>query len=236
MATRRPASPEEEALGALPPFSALEDDDRRRLAPYVRLRDHADKEVLFREGDPSDRFCTVVQGQVKVVKSTPQGKERILEILGPGDPFGAVAAYQGRPYPASALALGPVRVLSLARSDFLALIERHPAIARGLLLGLTRRLMELTRTLSQSSRGVEERIAAFFLKMADRLGEQRGDGIAIPLALSRQDIADVAGATLETAIRVMSRWGREGILTGEKGSFLLRDRELLERIARVREP
>src|SRR5262249_56786951 len=95
----------EEALGRVQPFSALPPEERRRLLPYSRVTRFSKGHTIFREGDPSERFHTIVAGRVKIVKFAPHGKELILEIFGPGDPFGAVAAYEGRPFPASAVAI-----------------------------------------------------------------------------------------------------------------------------------
>lgn len=224
-------SPEERALAATVPYSHLTAEDRRLLLPCVRVQRLEKGETIFREDDPSERFYTVVSGRVKIVKWAPNGRELILEIFGPGDPFGAVAAYEGRPFPASAIALEPTTVLSISRRDFFRLIEEHPEFVRGLLLGLTRRLIELTQKLAQlTSGGVEYRIAAFFLKLADRMGRKEKDRIIIPLALSRQDIADMVGTTIETAIRIMSRWGRDGIVRTERAFFVIEDRPALERI------
>lgn len=224
-------TPEEGALASTVPFSHLAPEERRRLLPFVRVRRHDKGDVIFREGDPSERFCTVVSGRVKIVKWAPNDRELILEIFGPGDPFGAVAAYEGRPFPASAIALEPTSVLSIGRRDFFKLIEEHPEFTRGLLMGLTRRLVELTQKLAQiSSGGVEYRIAALFLKLADGMGRREEGRTIIPMALSRQDIADMVGTTIETAIRIMSRWGRDGIVRTEKASFVIEDRASLERI------
>lgn len=221
----------EAALGRTQPFSALPAEERRRLEPYARLRRYEKGDTVFREGDPSERFHTIVAGRVKIVKFAPFGKELILEIFGPGDPFGAVAAYEGRPFPASAVAIQPTDVLSISRTDLFALIARHPEIARGLLLGLTRRLIELTQKLAQlSSAGVEYRIAALFLKMSEKMGEKDGARVVIPMALSRQDIADMVGTTIETAIRIMSRWSRDGLVSTRRGSFVIEDTAALARI------
>ena len=221
----------EAALSRSHPFSALPPEERRRLLPYARLRRYEKGEAVFREGDPSERFHTIVAGRVKIVKFAPHGKELILEIFGPGDPFGAVAAYEGRPFPASAMALETTDVLSIVRTDFFALIARHPEIARGLLLGLTRRLIELTQKLAQlSSGGVEYRVAALFLRLAEKLGEKKGSQVVIPLALSRQDIADMVGTTIETAIRIMSRWSRDGLVRTERASFVIESMAALEKI------
>ncbi|MBI3449288.1 MAG: Crp/Fnr family transcriptional regulator [Acidobacteria bacterium] len=223
---------EEEALRVTPPFSALPPEDRRRLAAFVRVRNYGKGDPVFREGDPSERFHTIVGGRVKIVKFAPQGKELILEIFGAGDPFGAVAAYEGRPFPASAIAMEPTVVLSLSRRDFFSVIANHPEITRGLLLGLTRRLVELTQKLAQiSSGGVEFRIASMFLKLADRMGVKEGGKTVVPLALSRQDIADMVGTTIETAIRIMSRWNKDGPVRTERASFVIEDRAALEKLA-----
>jgi CRP/FNR family transcriptional regulator len=220
-----------EAMGRTQPFSALPPEERRRLLPYTRLRRYEKGETVFREGDPSERFHTIVSGRVKIVKFAPFGKELILEIFGPGDPFGAVAAYEGRPFPASALAIETAEVLSILRTDFFSLIARHPEIARGLLLGLTRRLIELTQKLAQlSSGGVEYRIAALFLKMAEKMGQEKAGRVVIPLALSRQDVADLVGTTIETAIRIMSRWNRDGLVRTERACFVIEDLPALEKI------
>lgn len=221
----------EEALARTRPFSALPPEERRRLLPFTRLKRYDKGETIFRENDPSERFHTIVAGRVKIVKFAPHDKELILEIFGAGDPFGAVAAYEGRPFPASAVALESTDVLSIQRADFFGLIARHPEIARGLLLGLTRRLIELTQKLAQlSSGGVEYRIAALFLKLAEKMGQKDGDRIVIPMALSRQDIADMVGTTIETAIRIMSRWSRDGLVLTEHASFVIQDLAALEAI------
>jgi CRP/FNR family transcriptional regulator len=220
----------ENALGRTPPFNALPPEERARLLPYARLRRYENGEPIFREGDPSERFHSVVEGRVKILKYAPRGKELILEIFGPGDPFGAIAAYEGRPFPASAVALQPTEVLSISRADFFRLMER-PEFSRGLMLGLTRRLIELTQKLAQlSSGGVEYRLAALFLKLADRMGQKSGEAIVIPLALSRRDLADMVGTTIETAIRIMSRWNRDGVVRTERTSFLIPSRAPLESI------
>jgi len=141
-----------------------------------------------------------------VYKMTTRGTDVILDIFGPGDPVGAVAAYESRPYPASAVAIEPTTCLAVPRQAFFSLLETHPTMVRGLLVGLTHRLMELTTRLTELTGGrVEARLARFLLKLADDIGQRRPDGVFIPLALSRQEIADMIGTTIETSIRIMSR-------------------------------
>lgn len=103
---------------------------------------------------------------------------------------------------------------------------------RGLLVGLTRRLIDLTNRLTELSGGhIEPRLARLFLKLADDVGQRRGEGVLIPMALSRQELADMIGTTIETTIRIMSRWGKEDIVRTEKDGFLVLDRKSLEALA-----
>jgi len=213
-------------------FRRLSGDDRQRLAGAATLRSYDRGAVLFNEGDPSDELFTVVSGRVKVFKTTPRGTDVILEIFGPGDPVGAVAVYESRAYPASAITLEPTTCVLIPRQAFFSLLEAYPTMVRGLLTGLTHRLVELTTRLTELSGGrVEARLARFFLKLATDMGQPRPEGLFIPLVLSRQEIADMIGTTIETSIRIMSRWGKDELVRTEKDGFLVVDRPALEALA-----
>jgi CRP/FNR family transcriptional regulator len=222
----------DDVLRASSLFRRVGPDDRKHLASVAHLKTYTRGDLIFREGDPSDAFFTVVSGRVKVFKVLPTGKEVILEIFGVGDPFGAVAAYEGRPFPASAMALEDTTCLLLHRGSFFSLLEQHPSLVRGLLQGMTQRLVELTNRIAELSGGrIEARLARLFLKLADTSGRHERGGIFIPMPLSRQELADLTGTTIETCIRIMSRWGKEAVLLTEKDGFLLRDRSALEAVA-----
>ena len=213
-------------------FRRLKPDDRQRLAAVASVREFEKGAMLFSEGDGSELLYTVLSGRVKVFKTTPRGTDVILEIFGPGDPVGAVAVYEARPYPASALALEPTACLLIPRQAFFSLLETYPTMVRGLLVGLTHRLVELTNRLAERSGGrVEGRLARFFLKLAHDMGQRREDGTFIPLVLSRQELADMIGTTIETSIRIMSRWGKDGVVRTEKDGFVVVDHPALEAVA-----
>ena len=215
-------------------FKRLNQDDRSHFAGVSRLKTYAKGERIFGEGEPSEFFSVVVSGRVKIVKMTPAGKDVILEIFGTGDPFGAVAAYEGRPFPASAIALEDTVCLLTPRQAFFSLLEQHPSLVRGLLFGLTQRLVELTNRLAELTGGrVEARIARLFLKLSENIGRPVQGGITIPMALSRQELADLTGTTIETCIRIMSRWGKDDIVRTEKDGFVLVDKTALEELAAI---
>jgi CRP/FNR family transcriptional regulator len=221
-----------QVLQSTPIFRKLSADDRARLAPHVRIRDFVRGDRIFAEGSPSDRFYAIASGRVKVFKTTPAGKDVILEIFGVGDPLGAVAVYEGWPFPASAVALEDTTCLTIERSQFFALLEQHPTLVRGLLLGLTHRLIELTNRLAElTGSRVERRFARLFLKLAGEVGKPAEGGTFIAMPLSRQELADLSGTTIETAIRIMSRWDKQRIVHTEKTGFLVLDAKALEALS-----
>lgn len=205
---------------SIPLFASLRKEDRDALAPLCRLRGYEKGATIFNEGDPADRIDFVVLGRVKIVKSAG-GRDVIIEILGPGEPVGAVAVFERRPFPASAVAIEGSSILSIPEREFFTLIESRPQMMRHLLAGLTYRLMMVNKRLADMTGSAESRAARLFLTLADRVGLPRGEGVFIPLPLSRQEVADLIGTTLETAIRLMSRWQKEELVLTEKTGFLI---------------
>lgn len=225
-------APDDQLLRRLPFFRRVAPELRARVAAVARLIRHDKGELIFAEGDPAHAFIVIVTGRIKVFKSTPGGKEIILEIFGDGDPLGAVAVYEGAPFMASAVALEPSELLSIDQREFLRLLEEHPAFVRGLLSGLTIRLAELTRRLAElTGARVEARFARLFLKLCEQIGRKDRGGVFVPMALSRQELADLTGTTIETAIRIMSRWQKDQVLLTEKDGFVVVDRPALEESA-----
>lgn len=222
----------EEQIRKVPLYQRLTGQDRVELASVCHLERYERGAEVFAEGDPANQFFTVVEGRIKVFKGTSDGRIVILEIFGPGDPVGGVAVYEELPYPATAVALEPTTCLCIPRADFFGLLETRPSLVRGLLVALTHRLVMLTSRLAERTGGrVETRFARLFLKLQDDIGQPQSTGVFIPLALSRQELADLLGTTVETSIRIMSRWGKSGIVSTEREGFLITDIEALEKLS-----
>ena len=222
----------DELLRTTPIFSRLSPADRKTVAEVSRVQQFARGETIFEQDSPSDAFYAIASGRVKIFKMMPSGKDVILEVFGPGDPLGAVAAYMDRPFPASASALEDTTCVIIPRPAFFRLLETQPSLVRGLLLGLTFRLVELTNRLAEMTGGrIEPRFARLFLKLASEMGREERGGAFIPLALSRQELADLTGTTIETCIRIMSRWNKDDVLRTEKDGFVIVDRAALEALA-----
>ena len=219
------------AVRSLPVFRGLSPDDQRRVSALATLREYQRGDHLWREGDPAESLTLIVRGRVKIVRKAEAG-DVILEIFGEGEPVGAIAVYNYMPYPASAVCLEPVTLLVLPRRDYFELLDRHPDFARAIIRELTKLVVALTRKLEEMrGQKVEVRIAQLFLTLAERMGKETKTGIEIPIQLSRQEVADLVGTTVESAIRVLSRWGQEKVLITGEGRFLLPSRERLSRIA-----
>lgn len=212
---------------AIPTLAPLSEEDREALTPLCRMTGYDKGDVIFREGDPASRIHFLYLGRVKIVKAAGE-RDVIIEILGPGEPVGAVAVYERRPFPATAIAIEPSSVLSVPEKEFFQLLEVRPEITRRLLAGLTMRLMAVNKRMADMTGAVEQRAARLFLTLAARLGQHKDDGgVWISLTLTRQEIADLLGTTIETTIRLMSRWQKDGMVLTRKDGFEVPDLELL---------
>ncbi|MGE5175272.1 MAG: Crp/Fnr family transcriptional regulator [Hyphomicrobiales bacterium] len=219
------------AVRAVPMFRGLAAEDQRRLAGLAAVRDYERGDFLWRAGDPADALTLIVKGRVKIVSHAEAG-DVILELFEKGEPVGAIAVYNYMPYPASAICMEPVELLIVPRRDYFELLDRNPEFARAIIRELTKLTVALTQKL-QEMRGqrVDARIAQLFLTLLDRMGRPAKGGTEIPLHLSRQEIADLVGTTVETAIRILSAWGRDRVVVTGRDRFLVPSVERLREIA-----
>lgn len=188
--------------------------------------------TVLEDGSRTDRLYIVLEGQLKMNRLTPAGKNLILSVLGPGDICGVAGALGEATSCTSVEAVVPSVCLQIRRDDLYGLLRRQPELLERILPVLTKHLRECSNCLVESSCSkVATRLAVLFLRFADRMGEARTGGTFVPLPLARQDLADLAGTTLETAIRIMSRWGKDGWVETLSDGFLLKNRRRLEELA-----
>jgi CRP/FNR family transcriptional regulator len=221
-------APLTEFLRRSPIFAGLPAREIEALAGTAREERVRIRQYIFLEGDPPRWLCLVKSGHVKIVRQARTGRDVVLELLGPGEMFGGVAALERRPYPASAQATEPTVVVKVPQEAIVALAERQPALIREIALLIGRRLRGAHDSVTALAVDpVEARLAAALVRLGDRQGTRRGDGIALPFPLTRQSLADMTGTTVETAIRVVSRWLKEGLVADDDGHLVLRDVEAL---------
>lgn len=204
-------------------FAALPPAQRAALRGRLVRRSLARDDYVFFEGDPAEWVVLVAQGRVKMVKHSDSGRETILATFGPGQIVGEVGVLIGDTYPASAQALEPTVTLSLRRSDYAELVKTHPDLAWALIAELGRRLQRAHETIrSLAVEKVERRVARVLLHLASTAGERlAGGAVRITVPLSRQDVADMAGTVIETAIRTMSKFQKMGLIDTQEGRVTL---------------
>jgi len=217
-------------------FSSVSEATQKEISRLFAEEKYEKDDYIFFEGDAPEWFYIVEEGKVKLVKHSNTGKDVILQVFVPGDMFGEVSLFDRKPYASSAQAMEPSTVLKLARKDFLLFFGRHPFVATEMIIELGRQLREAHATIkSLAVDRVEQRIANILLKLADKLGTPEKGGIMLNLSLTRQDLADMAGTTVETTIRVMSRFTKFKIIKPVSGKVFILDPPALQRISEGKE-
>lgn len=226
-----------QALQELTLFHEIDPSVLEPLAGYFIPRRFERGDRLWREGTDAVNFTFLVEGRVKVVKYLNDGGETILGVFGPDEVVGQLAVYNQIPYPASAYALDDTYILSIHRSHFFGTLREHPELVERMLENMMRRNHELVRRLHELSVcSAEQRLAMLFLKFGESVGKRvRAENgemeVYIDLPLSRSDIADLINVRVETAIRFMSRWNKEGPVRTEDRGFTIVDYDRLDEIA-----
>jgi CRP/FNR family transcriptional regulator, dissimilatory nitrate respiration regulator len=219
-------------LTALRGVGAFEGLARAHLETLARLAvrcSYAPGETVFSEGDLAGGLHVVVSGRVRVFKLGPDGKEQILHIWGPGEPFGEAAAFEDVPYPAHAEAIEAAVALYIPRAGLVAEVRRDPDFALALVTLLSRRLRRLAGLVeSLSLREVPGRLAAYLLLLSER----QGGADRVTLEVPKSQLAALIGTIPETLSRILGRLSREGLATAEGPRVIaLRDRAALRALA-----
>jgi CRP-like cAMP-binding protein len=217
-------------LRKIPFFRGVSDSDLKEISQKFYKNEFKKGEYLFWEGDPSSRLYVIKEGKVKILKHSSAGKEMLLEIVSAGEICGAGAIFS-QTQVASAQTIEHVSTYSLSKKDFLLLLERHNKLAIQIIMYLGEKLMKAHEMMiSLVSSKVDGRIAALLIGLSEKHGSLVPQGIRINLRLTRQDIADIVGTTVETAIRVMSRFRKQGMLITDSKHIVVIDKDKLKKI------
>jgi CRP/FNR family transcriptional regulator len=181
-------------------------------------------EIIFQDGDKGDGIYIVETGKIKVYKLSLDGKEQILHIFGPGHTFGEVPVFQGKSFPASAMALEPSDIVFLPRDRFVELITSTPALSMNMLADLSRRLRAFTIQIEALSlKEVPARLAAYFLT----LSKEQKNAARIRLPISKTLLSNLIGTTPETISRMLKKMGDAGLIEVQTRTIEILDKESL---------
>ncbi len=207
-------------------FKNLSDEELKELEPYLVTTTFKKKEDVFAEGDQPEWFYIVSRGKVKITKLSHEGKEIILEIISPNDIFGGVAVLRNFPYPANAVAMEDSEVVKISRKNLMRLVDRFPNLMYCIALQLGDRMKSSYDSLKNIAlERVEARIAALLLKLVGKVGVDTKDGLLIDMRLTKQDVADMVGTTVETSIRTFSKFKKQGLVSDRDGKIIIKDRK-----------
>jgi CRP/FNR family cyclic AMP-dependent transcriptional regulator len=209
-------------------FSELNEGELQEVAAHAQVRKVATDTTIFHEGDPADAVFVVVNGRVKVVTTSSDGKEFILTVLGAGQVFGEMGLLEAAPRSASVVTITDVEMMVIKREDFDRLIETRPTISRKLMAILSRRLRRANSKMeSLAYMDVAGRLARYLLDMALDHGQRLGNGWVVVKRPTHSDIAHSIGTSRETVSRLINEF-EEGFGLVNKGKFTYIRENLLE--------
>ena len=209
-------------------FKDLSAAEFKELEPYLSTSTYRKKETIFSEGEPPEWFYLVLTGKVKITRLSHEGKEIILEVISPTDIFGGIAVIKGFPYPANAVAMEDSEVLKISRKNLMRLVDRFPNLMYCMAMQMGDRMKSSHDSLKNIAlERVEARIAALLLKLAGKVGVDTKEGIMIDMRLTKQDVADMVGTTVETSIRTFSKFKKQDLVTEVDGKIVIKDKESL---------
>jgi CRP/FNR family cyclic AMP-dependent transcriptional regulator len=189
-------------------------------------------DVLFRHGDRGDRLYLVSEGMLKLSRPTRGGREVLLDVFGPGDMLGELAAFAPGPWTATAEAVTDVTLTSTSAAEVGEWAETHPAAACALLVHLAERLRDRQRRADDRvTASVSSRVAQVLLKFATTFGTARGPVVWVDHGLSQEELAQMVGANRRTVNQALGQFSRRGWIHVERRRVVLNDTRALSRVA-----
>jgi len=200
----------------MPLFAELDDRELASLAGVAKTRRYAKDDVIFHADESGDVFCIIREGKVKITMISPEGKEIILSMMGPGEFFGEMSLLDDEPRSATVVALEPLELVTIWRSDFLEILRENFGITKKILIELSRRVRKTSNRIeSLATMDVYGRLARFFLDLAQQQGKVLDTGYVAVTRPTHQAIANMIGTSRETVSRLIHELIRQDLLMSE---------------------
>lgn len=214
-----------EVLSRAPYFRGLTEAELDGIDRRMRTDSWAAGDLLYQAGEPAGALYVVAEGRVRLSQSTAAGTETVSDIMVPGELFGGMTTLGEPHHRQTASALVGSCTLRIDQRDFREVLARHPLVGLTVLDDVAARLARAQSDISgQTGDLVSQRVATALLRLADKLGEDRGaEGMMLEVPLTRSDLAGLARSTPESVSRVMSRWKREGVIESGRRWTALKD-------------
>jgi CRP/FNR family transcriptional regulator, cyclic AMP receptor protein len=206
-----------------PLFSELNEEELRAVAEITKPREYVKGDIVVHADESGDVFCLIESGKVKVTMISPDGKEIILSMFGPGDFFGEMAVLDDKPRSATVIAMDHLRLQTIWKDDFLEMLQENFGITRKIMAELSGRLRRASiRIESLATMDVYGRLARYFLDLAGKEGKADGRGYLAIERPTHQAIANMIGTSRETVSRLMHELIERELLLEEGRTIYLR--------------
>ncbi len=223
----------DDALMQAPLFSALDAEAAAALRASMTEKRVPRGGVIFAEGEPGDRMYVILDGKVKLGQTSPDGRESLLAVLGPGEVFGELSLFDPGPRTATATAVTDTVVVGLGHIDLRPWLTGRPEVAEALLQALAQRLRRTNEALADLVfSDVPGRVAKQLLELADKFGQPGPDGVLVHHDLTQEELAQLVGASRETVNKALADFTSRGWIEVDQRQVLLMDMERLARRAR----
>jgi len=207
-------------------FAGLTEADLNLLATVGKIRDGRRGDVLFEQGEAAAGFYAVASGKVKIYKLSPEGKERILHVVLPGNTFADAAIFDDGCYPAFAEVLEKSTLVFFPKQDFLELLHQHSQISINIIGGLSRFLRQFVVQIEDLTfRDVPARLARYLIT----IGADEAPQVTLPF--SKTQLASNLGTVSETLSRTFRKLTDEEIIQVQGKSIAILDVERLHDLA-----
>jgi CRP/FNR family cyclic AMP-dependent transcriptional regulator len=204
-------------------FAELDERELASIAAVAKTRRYAKDDAVFHADEIGDVFYLIREGQVKVTMISPEGKEIILSILAAGDFFGEMALFDNEPRSATVIAIEPLEVVSIWRTDFLHILSENFSITQKVLGELSKRLRNASNRIeSLATMDVYGRLARFFLDLARQSGKVLDNEYVAVIRPTHQAIANMIGTSRETVSRLIHELMKQNLLLSEGKTIYLR--------------
>jgi CRP/FNR family transcriptional regulator len=211
-------------------FAGISAEKLHLLGAQATYKTFKQGEMVIGETDPIRSFYVVVSGQLKLYRSSAEGKEQTLQLLGPGDPFGLCTAFATDSFPASAMAIEESAVLLIPGTVMEATARQEPVLLLNIIQILSQRLKDsMTLIESLALKEIPGRLASF-LRHALPKGAT-GRNSAVELTISQRELAKILGATPEALSRALRKMANDGILATAGRTITILDHKALEQLA-----
>jgi len=216
-----------------PLFSALDAEAAVALRASMTEKRVPRGGIIFSEGESGDRMYVILDGKVKLGQSSPDGRESLLAVLGPGEVFGELSLFDPGPRTATATAVTDTVVVGLGHADLRPWLTGRPEVAEALLQALAQRLRRTNEALADLVfSDVPGRVAKQLLELADKFGQPGSDGVLVHHDLTQEELAQLVGASRETVNKALADFTQRGWIEVDQRQVLLIDMERLARRAR----